>query len=194
MTTVAMTFQWSSSYGHISLSGVMRPHHILQVATMAIEKVYIHNNTSLIQDEVSHTHQPHPPLLSPIFGCFPPRCWPTDWGSFQLRQILVNLRCYLHVSYTFHAGSPRRKAIGNPIPRPASSVGIANIATTAACAYYIVVEEDAQFPDPSPEHMLDFRLKVKCTRNPKAPKNSQDPNELYLHCKGNTPTVSYICT
>ena len=46
------------------------PVHISQVPTMAIEKVFIHNNTSIIQDEVRATHHyvqlqyhPSPPLL-----------------------------------------------------------------------------------------------------------------------------------
>ena len=32
--------------------------------------------------------------------------------------------------------------------------------------------------------MLEFELKVKCTRNPKAPKDTNDPDELYLNSKG----------
>ena len=32
--------------------------------------------------------------------------------------------------------------------------------------------------------MLEFELKVKCTKNPKAPKNTTDPDELYLNSKG----------
>lgn len=49
------------------------------------------------------------------------------------------------------------------------------------------VEEGAPLPgDPSPDQILEFKLKVKCKRNPKAPKGSEDPNELYLHSKGMT--------
>lgn len=38
------------------------PHSLssLQVPTMAIEKVYMHNNTSIIQDEVMHCSEPLP--------------------------------------------------------------------------------------------------------------------------------------
>ena len=32
--------------------------------------------------------------------------------------------------------------------------------------------------------MLEFELKVKCTCNPKAPKDTNDPDELYLNSKG----------
>lgn len=48
------------------------------------------------------------------------------------------------------------------------------------------MEEGSPFPDPTPDHMLEFKLKVKCTRNPKASKTSQDPNELFLHTRGQT--------
>ena len=47
-----------------------------------------------------------------------------------------------------------------------------------------VVEDVTPFPEPTADTMLDFRLKVKCKRNPKAPKGSEDPNVLYLHSKG----------
>lgn len=44
--------------------------------------------------------------------------------------------------------------------------------------------EDDSFPEPSPEHMLEFSLKVRCSRNPHAPKGTHDPRELYLHSNG----------
>lgn len=48
----------------------------------------------------------------------------------------------------------------------------------------LLEEEGASFPDPTPQHMLEFKLKVKCTNNPKAPKDSEDPNELYRDHNG----------
>ena len=45
-------------------------------------------------------------------------------------------------------------------------------------------ESEDVFSNPSPEHVVEFQLKVKCSHNPKAPKNSQDPDELYIHSKG----------
>ena len=37
--------------------------------------------------------------------------------------------------------------------------------------------------------MLEFELKVKCTKNPKAPKDTTDPDELYLNSKGNCSSL-----
>ncbi len=52
---------------------------------------------------------------------------------------------------------------------------------TPLCA----VEEGAPLPGvPSPDQIVEFHLKVKCKRNPKAPKDSEDPNELYINSKG----------
>ena len=50
--------------------------------------------------------------------------------------------------------------------------------------HFLSADGEDHFSNFSPEHMLEFTLKVKCTRNPKAPKSSQDPDELYLHSKG----------
>ena len=33
---------------------------------------------------------------------------------------------------------------------------------------------------------LQFNLKVKCIKNKNAPKNATDPDELYIHSKGNS--------
>ena len=48
---------------------------------MAIEKVYMHNNTSIIQDEVCVrvilTHLQSPPPPPPLSWDL--RHWPTDW-------------------------------------------------------------------------------------------------------------------
>ena len=48
----------------------------------------------------------------------------------------------------------------------------------------VIVEDGASFPEPAADTMLDFRLKMKCKHNSKAPKGCEDPNELYLHSKG----------
>ena len=48
----------------------------------------------------------------------------------------------------------------------------------------ILEEEGTPFPDPSAQHMLEFKLKVKCTRNRKSPQDSEDANELYQCHKG----------
>ena len=32
--------------------------------------------------------------------------------------------------------------------------------------------------------VIEFELKVKCTKNPKAPKDATDTDELYLNSKG----------
>ena len=52
------------------------------------------------------------------------------------------------------------------------------------CCVTPAEEGATPFPEPTADTMLEFRLKVKCKRNPKAPKGSEDPNELYLHSNG----------
>lgn len=52
------------------------------------------------------------------------------------------------------------------------------------CCVTLAEEGATPFPEPIADTMLEFRLKVKCKRNPKAPKGSEDPNELYLHSNG----------
>ena len=64
------------------------------------------------------------------------------------------------------------------------------VASVHWCCYtvlfvsFVIVEDGASFPEPAADTMLDFRLKVRCKHNSKAPKGSEDPNELYLHSKG----------
>ena len=36
---------------------------------------------------------------------------------------------------------------------------------------------------------LQFNLKVKCIKNKNAPKNATDPDELYIHSKGNSAVL-----
>ena len=43
---------------------------------------------------------------------------------------------------------------------------------------------DVSFPEPTADTMLEFRLKVKCKHNFRAPKGSEDPKELYHHSNG----------
>ena len=44
--------------------------------------------------------------------------------------------------------------------------------------------KDDPYSEPNEKHMLEFSLKVKCRHNPKAPKDSEDPNKLYVHSQG----------
>lgn len=58
--------------------------------------------------------------------------------------------------------------------------------------YSYPVEEGATFPLPAPEyskHMLEFRLKVKCTRSAKSSKTPQGL-ESYQHTKGESCDVT----
>ena len=43
---------------------------------------------------------------------------------------------------------------------------------------------DGSFPEPAADTMLEFKLKVKCKHNFRAPKGSEDPKELYQHANG----------
>lgn len=110
-----------------AIANAIRRVLIAEVPTMAIEKVFIHNNTSIIQDEV----------LAHRFGLIP---------------IFADPRKFMFLP-TQEEGSP--------------------------------------FPDSSPQHMLEFKLKVKCTHNPKAPKDSEDPNELYHSHKVTTDHIKW---
>ena len=49
---------------------------------------------------------------------------------------------------------------------------------------FSIVEPNSPFPELTSHQMLEFKLKVKCTRNTKAPQDSEDPNELYQSHKG----------
>ena len=55
-----------------------------------------------------------------------------------------------------------------------------------------VGEEGDPFPEPSEQHMLEFSLKVKCSRNPKAPKGSDNPSDLYLRSQGERVRVGWV--
>ena len=123
---------------------------------MAIEKVFIHNNTSIIQDEVGQvgntltlvSYDPHPQVLAHRLGLIP---------------IFADPRKFLMLP-------PREPRL---LPHP----------LTLFLSSFLGGEEE-DFPEPSPHHMLEFHLSVTCTFNPKAPKGSEDPDELYLHSKG----------
>nr|XP_032818726.1 DNA-directed RNA polymerases I and III subunit RPAC1 isoform X2 [Petromyzon marinus] len=87
---------------------------LAEVPTMAVEKVFIYNNTSIIQDEI----------LAHRLGLIP-----------------------------IHA-DPRLFEFRNPGDEEGTDIDT-----------------------------VQFQLKVKCSRNPKAPKDSSDPNELYINHK-----------
>ena len=40
--------------------------------------------------------------------------------------------------------------------------------------------------------VIEFELKVKCTKNPKAPKDATDTDELYLNSKGSSLVHFYF--
>lgn len=89
---------------------------LAEVATMAVEKVFIYNNTSIVQDEV----------LAHRLGLIPIRA---DPRLFEYRN----------------TGDETAEQEGSEIDT------------------------------------IQLQLKVKCSRNPQASKDSSDPRELYLH-------------
>ncbi|XP_043916952.1 DNA-directed RNA polymerases I and III subunit RPAC1 isoform X2 [Protopterus annectens] len=96
---------------------------LAEVPTMAVEKVFIYNNTSIVQDEV----------LAHRLGLIPIKA---DARLFEYRN----------------SGDDEGTEIDT----------------------------------------LQFQLKVKCTRNPKATKDSVDPNELYLNHKVYSKHMKWI--
>ncbi|XP_072172722.1 DNA-directed RNA polymerases I and III subunit RPAC1-like [Diadema setosum] len=96
---------------------------LAEVPTMAIEKVFIFNNTSIIQDEV----------LAHRLGLIPIKA---DPRMFEYRQ-------------------------------EGDETGTA-------------------------EDTLEFQLKVKCSKNPNAPKDATDPDELYKNAKVTTEHIKWI--
>ncbi|XP_076022850.1 DNA-directed RNA polymerases I and III subunit RPAC1 [Genypterus blacodes] len=91
---------------------------LAEVPTMAIEKVFIYNNTSIVQDEV----------LSHRLGLIPIRA---DPRLFEYRNT--------------------------------------------------VSEEESAEEEGSEIDTIQLQLKIKCSRNPRAVKDSSDPQELYLN-------------
>lgn len=91
---------------------------------MAIEKVYIYNNTSIIQDEV----------LAHRLGLIPLKA---DHRKFQYKS----------------------------------------------------EDSDDQGTE---KDTLEFELKVRCTKNPNAPAESQNPDDLYLDSKIFTKSVKWL--
>ncbi|XP_071962083.1 DNA-directed RNA polymerases I and III subunit RPAC1-like [Antedon mediterranea] len=106
-----------------SVANAFRRILLAELPTMAIEKVFILNNTSLIQDEV----------LAHRLGLIPIKA---DPRLFEYQQ-----------------------------------------------------EGD---DEGSPEDTVEFNLKIKCTRNPNAPKDATDPEELYRNCKVWTKDMKWI--
>uniref|UniRef100_A0A8C2A7E1 DNA-directed RNA polymerases I and III subunit RPAC1 n=1 Tax=Cyprinus carpio TaxID=7962 RepID=A0A8C2A7E1_CYPCA len=95
-----------------SIANAFRRILLAEVPTMAIEKVFIYNNTSIIQDEI----------LAHRLGLVPIKA---DPRLFEYR---------------------------NPEDQEGTEIDT-----------------------------IQLQLKVKCTRNPRAPKDSSDPKELYLN-------------
>ena len=110
-----------------SLANAVRRILLSDVPSMAIEKVYMYNNTSIIQDEV----------LAHRLGLIPLRA---DPRKFEF--------------YHDHA----------------SSDGIYGNA----------------------KNTLEFELKVKCKRNPDAPDDAEDPDDLYIDHKIFTKHMKWI--
>ncbi|XP_077999650.1 DNA-directed RNA polymerases I and III subunit RPAC1-like [Glandiceps talaboti] len=106
-----------------SIANAFRRILLSEVPTMAIEKVFIYNNTSIIQDEVLA----HRLGLIPIY---------VDPRLFEYRQ-----------------------------------------------------EGDEEG---TAEDTLEFHLKVKCTKNPHAPKDATDPDEMYRNWRVTTKDMKWI--
>ncbi|XP_031820657.1 DNA-directed RNA polymerases I and III subunit RPAC1 isoform X1 [Sarcophilus harrisii] len=122
---------------------------LAEVPTMAVEKVFVYNNTSIVQDEI----------LAHRLGLIPIRA---DPRLFEYRN--QGRRGEIGVGQ-------RRKVVGWHKITPLSCAG----------------DEDGTEID-----TLQFQLKVKCTRNPQAAKDSSDPNELYLNHKVYTKHMTWI--
>ncbi|XP_062319525.1 DNA-directed RNA polymerases I and III subunit RPAC1 [Osmerus eperlanus] len=99
-----------------AIANAFRRIMLAEVPTMAVEKVYIYNNTSIIQDEI----------LAHRLGLIPIKA---DPRLFEYRNI----------------GEEGGEEEGTEIDT------------------------------------IQLQLKIKCTRNPRAPKDSSDPRELYLN-------------
>ena len=185
---------------------------------MAVEKVFIHNNTSIIQDEVcattpsqfcptipplpflagtgpssgTHSNSSRPPPLQDAVSMYvrSKQAYKPNWHSFVPRlklahrmiqnlQLTVDNGACLIGTYFFSPPPPLPSS-----PPPPSSPLPSLTKKQQQKLSLNPVQEGSSFPDPTPDHMLEFKLKVKCTRNPKASKTSQDPNELFLNTRG----------
>ncbi|XP_040984530.1 DNA-directed RNA polymerases I and III subunit RPAC1 isoform X5 [Aquila chrysaetos chrysaetos] len=103
-----------------------------EVPTMAVEKVFVYNNTSIVQDEI----------LAHRLGLIPIRADP---------------RLFEYRNEEAHA----------ILPFPGDEEG---------------TEIDT----------LQFQLKIKCSRNPQAAKESSDPNELYFNHKVYSKHMTWV--
>lgn len=109
---------------------------------MAVEKVFIYNNTSIIQDEI----------LAHRLGLIPIKA---DPRLFEYRNTGGGLNCYW-----YFLASKTMKGYAEPVfVSPGDEEG---------------TEIDT----------IQLQIKVKCTMNPRAPKDSSDPRELYLNHMG----------
>ena len=176
---------------------------------MAVEKVFIHNNTSIIQDEVCATTPsqfcPTIPPLPFLAGTGPSSGTHSNSSRLPRLQDAVSMYVRSKQAYkpNWHSFVPRLKLAHRMIQNlRVNQLTVDSGACLIGTCFFSPppppltkkqqkqklslnpVEEGSSFPDPTPDHMLEFKLKVKCTRNPKAPKTSQDPNELFLNTRG----------
>ncbi|XP_063235462.1 DNA-directed RNA polymerases I and III subunit RPAC1 isoform X2 [Bacillus rossius redtenbacheri] len=100
---------------HEAIANAFRRLLLSEVPSMAIEKVFVYNNTSIIQDEV----------LAHRLGLIPLKA---DARRFEYRQ-----------------------------------------------------KDDE---DGTEQDTLEFELKIKCTKNPNAPKDSKNPDDIYKNANG----------
>lgn len=54
---------------------------------------------------------------------------------------------------------------------------------TFCCAFFVPAEESAE-EEGSEIDTIQLQLKIKCSKNPRASKDSSDPRELYLNHMG----------
>uniref|UniRef100_A0A914VE30 DNA-directed RNA polymerases I and III subunit RPAC1 n=1 Tax=Plectus sambesii TaxID=2011161 RepID=A0A914VE30_9BILA len=107
------------------IANALRRVLLAEVPTMAIEKIYMYQNTSLIQDEV----------LSHRLGLLPIRVDPRKFAFPLTKTIGIN-----------ESG----------------------------------VDCDSE-PPGDPKYNVIFELKVKCTKNPTAPKDATEPKDVFIN-------------
>ena len=120
-----------------SIANAFRRILIADVPSMAIEKVFVFNNTSIVQDEV----------LAHRLGLIP---------------IFADPRCFNFPPETNEEDTTKRNL------------------------------SDKEQLEANPDIHLVFELKVKCTKNPKAPTDAVDPDMLYLDNKVTTKHMKWI--
>ena len=132
---------------------------------MAIEKVYMYNNTSIIQDEVAvYMHV-------------------NTMVNYHNNIILVHL---LFQVLAHRLGLIPLKVDPRKFEMMPSCKTHSSILSMSTKLCVLSVEEEVTFPLSSEfsRRMLEFHLKVKCTRNPRAPKGCHNDDDLYVHSRG----------